>query len=105
MFKRWPILGARTVDQSLAGVALRKHDLRLKAGTPEGMQLGACDCTPSTYWQVLSYVSTKQLLGTNIITIARLYFSKLLLCLITKTYSRYSYFVIFSLEYAYLCVT
>lgn len=38
MFKRWPILGARTVDQSLAGVALRKHDLSLKAGTPEGMQ-------------------------------------------------------------------
>lgn len=43
MFKRWPILGAHTVDQSLAGVALCKHDLSLKAGTPEGMQLGACD--------------------------------------------------------------
>lgn len=69
MFKRWPILSAHTVDQSLSGVALRKHDLSLKAGTSEGMQLGACDCTPSTYGQVLSYVSTKQLLGTNVITI------------------------------------
>lgn len=68
MFKRWPILSTHTVDQSLAGVALRKHDLSLKAGTSEGMQLGACDCT-STYWQVLSYVSTKQLLGTNVIMI------------------------------------
>lgn len=52
-YKKWPVRGAHTVSQSLAGSALKKYGLILKAGDPEGNAAGGMCCIPNSCWQVL----------------------------------------------------